>query len=328
MRRRSSAIAASALVAAVLLTGCTAGGQGGSGTEPASVSASAPDAAGTTAPSPTPTPTPTRATTTPSTRAAFAALESRYGARLGVFAVDTSATSGSETTIAYRPGERFAFASTYKALAAGILFKQSTEDELDHTIHYTESDLVDYSPVTEKRVASGMTVREIIAAALQYSDNTAANLMLDQLGGPAGLTESLRSLGDTTTRVDRPEPGVNEAIPKDPRDTTTPTAIAGDLRSFLLGGALATPRRSEMTTLMLGNTTGAPWIRAGVPSTWKIADKTGNASYGTRNDIAVAYPPGRAPIVIALLSDRGTVDAASDDGLLADVTRVVVGALE
>ncbi|WP_084816230.1 class A beta-lactamase [Frondihabitans sp. Leaf304] len=324
MRRRGSAIAASALVAAVLLTGCTAGGQGGSGTEPASVSASAPDAAGTTAPSPTTTP----ATTTQSTRAEFSALENKYGARLGVFAVDTSAPSGSEKTIAYRPGERFAFASTYKALAAGILFKQSTEDELDHTIHFTESDLVDYSPVTEKHVASGMTVREIIAAALQYSDNTAANLMLDQLGGPAGLTESLRSLGDTTTSVDRPEPGVNEAIPKDPRDTTTPAAIAGDLRSFLLGGALAAPRRAEMTTLMLGNTTGAPWIRAGVPSTWKIADKTGNASYGTRNDIAVAYPPGRAPIVIALLSDRGTVDATSDDGLLADATRIVVGALE
>lgn len=324
MRRRGSAIAASALVAAVLLTGCTAGGQGGSGTEPASVSASAPDAAGTTAPSPTTTP----ATTTQSTRAAFSALENKYGARLGVFAVDTSAPSGSEKTIAYRPGERFAFASTYKALAAGILFKQSTEDELDHTIHFTESDLVDYSPVTEKHVASGMTVREIIAAALQFSDNTAANLLLDQLGGPAGLTESLRSLGDTTTSVDRPEPDVNEAIPKDPRDTTTPAAIAGDLRSFLLGGALATPRRSEMTTLMLGNTTGVPWIRAGVPSTWKIADKTGNASYGTRNDIAVAYPPGRAPIVIALFSDRGTVDVASDDGLLADATRVVVGALE
>lgn len=326
MRRAGRAIAAGTLATAMLLTGCTAGGQGETGTftPPASVSASAGDSAGTTAPNPATT----AAADTPSTRAAFAALESEYGARLGVFAVDTSGTSGSETTIAYRSGERFAFASTYKALAAGILFKQSTEAELDRAIHFSQSDLVDYSPVTENRVADGMTVRAIIAAALQYSDNTAANLMLDQLGGPAGLTESLRSLGDTTTRVDRPEPGVNEALPKDPRDTTTPSAIAGDLRSFLLGGALAPPRRSEMTTLMLGNTTGAPWIRAGVPSTWKVADKTGNASYGTRNDIAVAYPPGRAPIVIALLSDRGSVDASSDDELLADATRVVVGALE
>ncbi|ROQ38479.1 beta-lactamase class A [Frondihabitans sp. PhB188] len=287
--------------------------------------------AGCTAPPPTAGQTMATETTSASTTAAptasptadaapFRALESRYSARLGVYAVDT----GTGRTVEYRSGERFTFASTYKALAAGVLLKTQTDAELDAVVRYSASDLVDYSPVTEKHVASGMTVRAIIAAALQYSDNTAANLLLEQLGGPADLTSALRSLGDDVTNVDRTEPDVNTATPGDPRDTTTPAAIAGDLRGFVLGGTLSRTRAQELRDLLLGNTTGAPWIRAGVPAGWRVADKTGNASYGTRNDIAVVYPSTGDPIVLALLSDRGVEGAASDDDLLADATKAVV----
>lgn len=230
-------------------------------------------------------------------------------------------------TVTYNADERFAFASTYKALAAGVLFERETDAQLAATVHYTSADLVDYSPITGQHVTTGMSLHDVIAAALQYSDNTAANLMLKQLGGPAGLQKALRKLGDTTTNTDRPEPDVNTAIPGDLRDTTTPAAIGADLRRFVLGDALTPARRSAMKQLMLGNTTGAPWIRAGVPTGWTVADKTGNGGYGTRNDIAVAYRPNGDPVVISILSDRNVANAASDDGLLADATREVVAAL-
>ncbi|BDZ49755.1 beta-lactamase [Frondihabitans sucicola] len=295
------------------VTGCTAARPAPATT----TSPSTPDSPSTR----TPTSSPSATDVTDS--AAFAALEKRFGARLGVDAVDT----GTGRTVAYRSGERFAFASTYKALAAGVLLQKRTDAELDATVRYTASDLVDYSPVTGAHVATGMTLRALITAALQYSDNTAANLMLQQLGGPAGLQQALRGLGDEVTNVDRPEPDVNEATPGDPRDTSTPRALAGDLRSFLLGDTLTSSRRALLNTWMAGNTTGGPYIRAGVPAGSTVADKTGNAGFGTRNDIALVRRPGKAPIVLALLSDRGAAGASSDDALLADATRAVVAQL-
>lgn len=253
----------------------------------------------------------------------FESLEKKSGARLGVSATDT----GSGRTVSYRAGERFAFASTYKALAAGVLLAEKSDADLDRVVAFQSSDLVDYSPVTEQHVADGMTLRALIVAALQYSDNTAANLMLAQLGGPSGLQGALRALGDDVTNVDRTEPDVNEAARGDSRDTTTPRAAASDLRAFLLGHALTPTRRAFLATTMAGNTTGGPFIRAGVAAGSTVADKTGNGGFGTRNDIAVVTPPGSPPIVIALLSDRGTTGRESDDALLADATRAVLAQL-
>ncbi|TDU91061.1 beta-lactamase class A [Kribbella voronezhensis] len=257
------------------------------------------------------------ATSTPAV-APFSALEKQYDARLGVYALDT----GTGRTVTYRADERFAYASTSKALSVGALLSDGRN--LDKLIRYTEADLVTYSPITEKHVATGMTLRQICDAALRYSDNTAANLLFRELGGPAGLQARLHRLGDRTTHVDRTEPTLNEATPGDIRDTTTPRAIATSLRAYTLGQALPIARRALLIDWMRRNTTGDTLIRAGVPKNWKVGDKTGSGGYGTRNDIAVVWPPGRSPIVLAIMSSRATADAKYDDALLAAATELVV----
>ncbi|MEV7603094.1 class A beta-lactamase [Kitasatospora sp. NPDC089797] len=306
LHRPRTTLPAVALLAAALVAGCA---QPGNASTPPAASA----AAATTA-----------TAATDRAEASFAALEQQFGARLGVFAVDTG--SGREVT--HRDGERFAFASTIKSLAAGALLKKASDADLDKVVHYRQEDVLAWAPITSQHVATGMRLRDIAAASIQYSDNTAANLVVAELGGPAAVQQSLRDLGDSTTSVDRTEPTLNEATPGDTRDTSTPRVLAADLRRYVLGDALGADRRNLLTDWLVGNTTGGPFVRAGVPADWKIGDKTGNAGYGTRNDVAVAWPSGgRSPIVIVLLSDRGKADATSDDALLAQATKTVVSAL-
>lgn len=254
---------------------------------------------------------------------ALAQVERHFHARLGVYAIDT----GTGRTVTYRADERFAYASTAKALYSGILLKRSTDAQLDEVVHYRAADILDYAPITKEHVRTGMKLRDVIAAALRYSDNTAANLMLDRLGGPRQVQVALRGLGDRTTHTDRTEPSLNTAIPGDVRDTSTPRALGTDLRSFVLGDTLPPSRRALLTNWLVTNTTGDPYIRAGVPSGWKVGDKTGNGSYGTRNDIAVAWPPAGSPITIAIQSSRSTKNATSDDALIADATKAALAAL-
>lgn len=254
----------------------------------------------------------------------FAFLEKSFDARLGVYALDT----GTHRTVGYRAGERFAFASTAKVLSAANVLKQSSDADLDRVILYTENDLVSYSPITEKHVATGMSLREICDAALRYSDNTAANLLFAELGGPKKLDAALERIGDRTTHVDRVEPELNTAVPGDVRDTSTPRVLAADLNQYALGPVLNRTDRGLLTGWMRSNTTGDALIRAGVPAGWTVADKTGSAAYGTRNDIAVLWPPnGAAPIVLAVLSTRDTQDAAYDNALIARATTVTLAAL-
>ncbi|MDI5963375.1 class A beta-lactamase [Streptantibioticus silvisoli] len=250
-------------------------------------------------------------------------MERAHHARLGLFALDT----GTGRTLTYRPDERFAHCSVFKALEGAVLLRRESDAQLDHVVRYRAADLAAYSPITGKHTGTGMTERQLIAAAMDYSDNTAANLLLDHLGGPHGLESDLRALGDETTHNDRPEPEVNEATPGDLRDTSTPRALGTDLRRFALGGTLPRQRREEYTGLLKKNTTGGPFIRAGVPKGWTVGDKTGNGGYGTRNDIAVLWPTRGAPIVLAVMSDRGTQNARSDDSLIADATRIALKAL-
>ncbi|MFK0115274.1 class A beta-lactamase [Streptomyces sp. NPDC090994] len=260
----------------------------------------------------------------PAATRALAEVEKRYDdARLGVYALDT----GTGRTVTYRADERFAHCSTFKALAAGVLLKRATDDQLDRVVSYDSSDLLEYAPVTSEHVDTGMRVSALVDAMLRYSDNTAANLILEELGGPGKVEAALRGLGDTTTSLDRVEPELNEATPGDVRDTSTPRALATDLRRLLLEDHLPEARRKMLGDWMARNTTGDPYIRAGVPSGWKVQDKTGAGGYGTRNDIAVVRPPDGAPIVVAVLSDRGAKDAASDDALIADATKAAVAAL-
>ncbi|MCC9306195.1 class A beta-lactamase [Kitasatospora sp. RB6PN24] len=265
------------------------------------------------------------ATATVSTTDSFKQLEQRFGARLGVYTLDTG--TGREVT--YRADERFAFASTSKALTAGALLRHASDAELDKVVTYRQQDVLAWAPITATHVADGMKVRDLLAASLDHSDNTAANLLTAEAGGPAAVQQTVRDLGDTTTNVNRTEPTLNTAIPGDVRDTSTPRALAADLRQYVLGDTLPAARRQQLTDLLLANTTGGPYIRAGVPAGWKVGDKTGNADYGTRNDIAVAWPDGgRSPLVIVVLSDRGKQNATSDDDLIAQATKAAVNALD
>lgn len=274
------------------------------------------------------TPDPSATTGSPDGTAAaadrrFAALETSYDARVSVYARDT----GTGRTVTWRSGERFAFASTIKApLAAAVLDRVSRQD-LSQVIRFDEDDLVPYSPVTEQRLDDGMTLREVIDAALRFSDDTAANLLFGRIGGPAGLDRALDLVGDRVTDPERVEPDLNTAVPGDVRDTTTPRAIATTVGTYLLDDILPADDRQFLRTTMVANTTGDALIREGVPDGWVVADKTGSADHGVRNDVAVAFPPGRAPVLIAVMTSRDAVDDASDDAVVADATRVAVDAL-
>ncbi len=250
-------------------------------------------------------------------------LETGLGGRIGVYAIDT----GTGRTRAYRADERFPFASTYKALAAGAVLEQSKPEELDSRIHYSRDDLVAHSPITEQHVDDGMTLREILDAAVRYSDNTAGNLLFRATGGPKMLQQRLHTLGDDVTSMDRTETDLNRTAPGDIRDTSTPRALGTDLRYFALDPSVSQENRRILVGLLRANTTGDTLIRSIAPENWDVGDKSGSGSYGTRNDIAVLWPPGRAPIVITVLSTRDRPDAEYDDGVVARAASIAVIAM-
>lgn len=252
----------------------------------------------------------------------LAQLEHKYDARLGVYALAV----GTGREIAHRADERFAFCSTFKGLAAAAVLSRNPMAHLDTVVRYTADDLMASSFVTRDHVDTGMTIRQLCDAAVRYSDGTAANLLLRDIGGPAELTAYARGLGDAVTRMDRVEPAVAGAVPGDPRDTTSPRAIGGDYRAIVLGDALPAGKRAFLRDLLERNTTGDRRIRAGVPSGWTVADKTGTGDYGTANDIGIVWPPDSAPLVVAVMSGRTTPDAAYDEALIAETAAYVVAA--
>nr|WP_245804693.1 class A beta-lactamase [Halobacillus hunanensis] len=253
----------------------------------------------------------------------FSKLENEFDAQLGVYALDT----GTDQTIEYQSEERFAFASTYKALAAAIVLQQKSKDELEEVITYTEDDLVTYSPVTKKHVDTGMTLLKLSEAAVRTSDNTGGNLLFKTLGGPNEFEQALRQIGDNVTQADRIEPELNEFTPGDTRDTSTPKALATSLKEFAVGDLLSNDKRELFTDWLKGNATGDALIRAGAPEGWVVGDKSGAASYGTRNDIAVVWPPNREPIVIAIMSHRDQENAQYNDELIAQAAEIALNAL-
>ncbi len=253
-------------------------------------------------------------------------LEQKFGGRLGVFALDT----GNGTAFGFRAEERFPLCSTFKVVVAAAILRRSARNPalLEQRVRYKQSQLVTYSPVTEKHLAQGMTVTELCAAALQYSDNTAANLLLQLLGGPASLTAFARSIGDETSRFDRWETALNTCIPGDVRDTSTPRAMGRTLRNLVVGDALPEEQRARLWNWMLGNTTGDKRIKAGFPATWKIGDKTGSGDYGAANDIAVLQPPGRKPIIVAIYSTQPQRDAKFSNETVASAAEIVASWLK
>jgi beta-lactamase class A len=250
---------------------------------------------------------------------AIAAIEGRNGGRLGL-----SVRSG-DRIFSYRGDERFAMCSTFKTLAAACVLARvdSGEENLARVVNYPEADLLDYAPASKLHVREGMTVGQLCAAAVSLSDNTAANLLLDSFGGPAALTRFLRGIGDTVTRLDRYEPKLNDVVPPDTRDTTTPAAMAATIERLLTGDAIPAASRESLAGWMIMTTTGNNRLRAGLPKGWRVGDKTGTGPRGETSDVAIAYPPGRKPVVVAAYYDGGSRPLATREAVLADAARVV-----
>ena len=251
---------------------------------------------------------------------AVAALERRHGGRLGVAVLDTA----SGKLRAHRGDERFPLCSTFKFLAASFVLTRvdRKEESLDRRIVYGKSDLVTYSPVTEKHAGEGMTVGAICEAAVTLSDNTAGNLLLDSFGGPAGLTVYMRSLGDDVTRLDRRETALNEAAPGDPRDTTTPAAMVAALQRTVLGAALSPASRAQLADWLVATKTGDKRLRVGVPKGWRVGDKTGSGGHNATNDVGVIWPPDRAPIVVAAYYVGADASDDQRSAVLAEIGRL------
>ncbi|MDC7335302.1 class A beta-lactamase [Streptomyces lydicus] len=256
-------------------------------------------------------------------------LERRHGTRLGVFGWNT--VTG--RTVLHQANERFPLCSTSKTMAIGAVLRDLDHDGtfLSKVIHYTQQDIdrAGAAPVTglPQNLAHGMTVADLCGAAVSYSDNTAMNLLLAELGGPAAVTRFCRSLGDTVTRLDRCEPELNSAEPWRVTDTTTPRAIGKTYARLALGNALDRADRTRLTGWLLANTTGGKRLRAGLPEGWTVGDKTGTGRYGTTNDVGIAWPPGQGPIVMAVLSTRPEPDAEADDAVIAETAALLAPAL-
>jgi beta-lactamase class A len=253
----------------------------------------------------------------------IAAIEAAIGGRLGAYALDTE--SGRE--LAHRADERFAMCSTFKTtLAAAVLTRiDGGAIDGDAALRFDPARLLPTSPVTT-RSGGSIGVRAACEAVVSYSDNTAANLLLETIGGPAVLTAFFRALGDEVSRLDRYEPDLNRHVAGDPRDTTTPRAMAGTLRQLLLGEGLSPASRALLTGWMVNEQNGKARVRAGVPAGWRVANKPGTNSDGATNDIAVAWPPGAGPIMLAVFVDAPEADGAARQRAIAQVASVVAAA--
>jgi len=249
-------------------------------------------------------------------------IEAREGGRLGVFVRDT----GTGATLEHRSGELFPMCSTFKLLAAAATLKRLDEgaERLDRKIAYGPGDLLEYAPIARAHIAEGsMTLADLCAAAIDWSDNTAANLILKTIGGPAGLTQFARSLGDNVTRLDRNEPSLNAATPGDERDTTSPRAMAEDVRRVLLGDVLSEASRRQLEAWLIDDKVGNTRLRAGLRPSWRIADKTGSGDHGTANTIAIIRPPDRSPIIAAVYYTGSSAAAAARNAVHKEIGALI-----
>lgn len=254
----------------------------------------------------------------------LAQLEASFGGKLGVAAINTA----NHMQVQYHAAQRFPIGCTSKVMGVAAILKMSMADPalLQQKLTYTKADLAlaSWTPITQKHLTDGMTVAELSAAAISYSDNAAMNTLIKKMGGLKTVNAFARSIGDNTFRVDHWYPAEASVTPGSLDDTTTPAAMAKSVQQLVLGSVLATPQRELLQTWLKNTTTGDSRIRAGVPKGWVVGDKTGTSNYGTTNDVAVIWPPKCAPIVIAVYSTQQKKDATHQDAILAAATRIVL----
>lgn len=252
----------------------------------------------------------------------LAALEVESGGWLGLSSINTE----NNMKIDYRADRRFPVQSTFKVLVVGAVLKESMRDEglLEERIMYSKDDLVFWSPITGKNISKGMTISELCAAAIIYSDNTATNLLVKKMGGLEVITTFAKSVGDGEFRLDHWEPEMN-SNPEDMQDTSTPTGMRISLQNLIFGDVLAKEQREKLIIWLVGNTTGDNRIRAGVPNGWVVGDKTGGGmDYGVTNDIGIIWPPNCKPIVIAMYLVQKQKDASRREDIIASATQVLI----
>jgi beta-lactamase class A len=253
----------------------------------------------------------------------LAELEIISGDRLGISAIDTATNK----SILYRAGERFPMGCTSKVMGVAAILKKSMSDKqyLNEKVTYSKEDLLPWAPITKKHLADGMTVSQLCAAAISYSDNTAMNLLAKKLGGPQGLNTFARSIGDMSFKLDHWWPEEAMANSFDGNDSSTPAAMQISLQKLALGNVLAVPEREKLQTWLKDNTTGNSRIRAGVPKGWVVGDKTGTGfDYGTANDIGIIWPPECAPIIISIYSTSTKKEAPKREDIIASATRLLI----
>ena len=255
-------------------------------------------------------------------------LEQRYGGRLGVFAIDL----GTGRRLDHRAGETFPMCSTFKVLAVGALLQRVAlgKDDLSRFMSYTSSDVLKYAPIAKEHLGAGgkgkLSVADACMAAVCWSDNTAANLILREIGGPSAVTAFARSVGDDKTRLDRWEPELNSGVPGDERDTTTPVSMANDLHALIFGNVLG-PYSSHLRQWMLNCKTAGDRIPAGLPKSWRSGNKTGTGDYATANDVAFLLPPDGKPKIVAAYFTASRANSEQQNVVLAEVGRIISSGL-
>jgi beta-lactamase class A len=247
-------------------------------------------------------------------------LEWRSGGRLGVALIDT----GSRRRFDWRGDERFPLCSTFKFLLAAHLLSRADrgEERLDRRLPIRESRLGN-SPFTKSRVGRDASLGELCQAIIEVSDNDAANLLLAQTGGTAAVTRFARAIGDPVFRLDRSEPALGAGVPGDPRDTTSPMAMAADFERVLLGSALHPASRAALTGWLENAQTGVGRLKAGFPRSWRIGHKTGTGMRGSSNDVAIVWPGRRPPVILSVYLTGSRLGEAARDAVIADVARAV-----
>ncbi|MEP4032764.1 class A beta-lactamase [Roseibium polysiphoniae] len=252
-------------------------------------------------------------------------IEKRHDARIGIAVLDDK----TGTAWSYKGDVRFPLNSTFKAFACAALLAQVDEGTTDpnKSVQIKRADIAPYSPVTKKQIGKTMTYLGLCNAAVTISDNTAANYILEEIGGPAGLSAFLRKLGDKETRLDRWEPELNNVPAGELRDTTTPLAAATTLKTLLLGGPLSANSRKQLTDWLVANKVGDTLLRAGLPQRWKIGDKTGADAKKSRGDIAVIWPRPDRAVFVAVYLDEAHVDMSRRNAAIAEIGRALTKAL-
>jgi len=253
-------------------------------------------------------------------------LEDQLQARIGVTVYDLE----TDEQVEHHGNDRFPMSSTFKTLACAALLHRvdTNQDSLQRRITFKNDTLVSYSPVTENYIGEvGMTLSQLCEATITMSDNTAGNLVLDAIGGPKGLTQFLRSLGDDVTRLDRWETDLNESLPGDARDTTSPNAMVATLNTLLFGDGLSTESQAQLKTWLRGNAVGDALLRAGIPSDWSIGDKTGAGGFGSRSIAAVMWPPNRRPIITTIYITETTASFEERNAAIADIGKAIARAV-